>query len=95
VTIPATANSDTVGSVELFYDKDNSPGYSVEKDIANAARRWFWDWEQSFLDVLKDKGIVPQSVQIIRDMKKEKPPWKPENCCGNKETCCGGALDGH
>ena len=101
-TTMTTESNDLIGTVELFYDKNNVPEYNVQPDIFNASRRWFWDWDNMFLNTLKEKGLISKDVQIIRVIGppkslslKEEPTWNPEDCCGNKESCCGGSFEGN
>ena len=36
----------------------------------------------------RDKGVREMMDMYF-------PKWKPEDCCGNKESCCGGAFEGN
>ena len=94
-TTVTTENNDVVGTIELFYDKNNIPSYKTNYDAVNAIQRWFWDWDQTFLETLKEKNLISKNAHVERKINKNDPNWKPEDCCGNKESCCGGAFDGN
>lgn len=52
-----------VDHIELGYDENNEPTYQIHPSQKQAAQRWFWDWEDRFLDDLRTQGALIGEVR--------------------------------
>ena len=86
---------------KAFWPWERRLHISVEKFLATLCGKtcgWWGTYEVNNETPTCGKciGIKKQRDREVRKyMDEQYPHWGPEDCCGNKDTCCGGAFDGN